>query len=155
MADKNIKIIANNKKAYHDYFVLEKLETGISLAGTEVKSLRQGKANLKESFCSIDGGQLCVIGMHISPYEQGNRFNCDPMRKRTLLAHKIEILRLFNSVKKDGLTLIPLSLYFSGSKVKLEIGLCQGKKLHDKRESLAKKQAEREIDRGIKERTRG
>ena len=149
-----IKIIANNKKAYHEYFVLEKFEAGIELVGTEVKSIRAGRVNLKESWCMIKNGEIFVNGMHISPYEQGNIFNKDPFRVRKLLMHKKEIDRLFGKIKQDGLTLIPTSVYFKGSKVKIEIGLCKGKNLHDKREALANKQAKRDIDRALKERNR-
>ena len=150
----SIKIIANNKKAYHEYFVLEKFEAGIELVGTEVKSIRAGSVNLKESWCMIKNGEIFVNGMHISPYEQGNIFNKDPFRVRKLLMHKKEIDRLFGKIKQDGLTLIPTSVYFKGSKVKIEIGLCKGKNLHDKREALANKQAKRDIDRALKERNR-
>lgn len=145
------KTIAQNKKAYHDYFILEKYEAGIELFGTEVKSLRMGQVNLKDSYCTFDKGELFISGMHISPYEKGNIFNRDPMRKRKLLMHKKEILRLFGQIKQDGLTLIPLSLYFSGSRVKAEIGLCKGKKLYDKRETIAKRDAQRQIQRRVKE----
>ena len=146
------KIITLNRKARHDYFVEETYECGISLVGTEVKSLRMGAVNLKDSFCTIDDGELYVIGMHISPYEKGNIFNKDPLRKRKLLMHKNEIMRLFGYVKRDGYSLIPLSLYFKNSRVKLEMGLCKGKKLHDKRDSAAERDAKREIDRSLKER---
>lgn len=149
-----IKIVASNKKAYHEYFVLEKFEAGIELVGTEVKSIRAGSVNLKESWCMIKNGEIFVNGMHISPYEQGNIFNKDPFRVRKLLMHKKEIDRLFGKIKQDGLTLIPTSVYFKGSKVKIEIGLCKGKNLHDKREALANKQAKRDIDRALKERNR-
>lgn len=145
------KTIAQNKKAYHDYFILEKYEAGIELFGTEVKSLRMGQVNLKDSYCTFDKGELFISGMHISPYEKGNIFNRDPMRKRKLLMHKKEILRLFGQIKQDGLTLIPLSLYFSGPRVKAEIGLCKGKKLYDKRETIAKRDAQRQIQRRVKE----
>lgn len=148
------KVIAVNRKARHDYFVLETYETGIELFGTEVKSLRAGGVNLKDSWCSIDDGELFVMGMHISPYEKGNIFNRDPLRVRKLLMHKKEIMRLFGVVKQDGCALIPLSLYFKGSRVKLELGLCKGKKLHDKREDMAKRDAKREIERAMKERNR-
>ena len=148
------KIVANNKKAYHEYFVLEKFEAGIELVGTEVKSIRAGRINLKESWCMIKNGEIFVNGMHISPYEQGNIFNKDPFRVRKLLMHRKEIDRLFGKIKQDGLTLIPTSVYFKNSKVKVEIGLCKGKNLHDKRETLAKKQAKRDIDRALKERSR-
>ncbi len=154
MSKESIKIIANNKKAYHEYFVLEKFEAGIELVGTEVKSIRAGRINLKESWCMIKNGEIFVNGMHISPYEQGNIFNKDPFRVRKLLMHRKEIDRLFGKIKQDGLTLIPTSVYFKNSKVKVEIGLCKGKNLHDKRETLAKKQAQRDIDRAMKERSR-
>lgn len=144
------KTIADNRKAYHDYFVVEKLEAGIELVGTEVKSLRQGGANLKDAWCAIEDGQMYIKGMHISPYEKGNIFNKDPRRERRLLLHKKEILRLFGTVKQEGLTLIPLALYFKGSRVKVAVGLCKGKKLYDKRADAAKKSAAREIDRAIK-----
>ena len=145
-----IKTIAKNKKAYFDYFVLSSYEAGIELYGTEVKSIRQGNVNLKDSFCSIDDGEIFIKGMHISPYEKGNIFNRDPMRDKKLLMHKREIMTLFGKVKQDGLTLIPLSLYFSGSKVKVEVGLCKGKKLYDKRDSIAKKEADRNITANLK-----
>ena len=150
----NIKIIANNKKAYHDYFILEKYEAGIELAGTEVKSLRQGRCNLKDSWCSIVKGELFVNGMHISPYEHGNIWSKDPVRVRKLLMHKREINKLFGTLQQQGLSLIPLSAYFKGSVVKLELGLCKGKKLYDKREDAAKKIAKRDIDRAMKEQNR-
>ena len=148
----NIRIVAQNKKALHDYFVDDKYEAGIELFGTEVKSIRQGSLNLKDSWCSIVEGEIFVNGMHVSPYEQGNIFNRDPMRVRKLLMHKREIIKLLSLIKQDGYTLIPLSVYFSGSKVKLEIGLCKGKKLHDKRASEAERSAKRDIDRAMKER---
>ena len=144
------KTIAQNKKAFHDYFVLEQYETGIELSGTEVKSIRQGRVNLKDSFCSIDKGEIFVYGMHISPYEKGNIFNKDPLRKRKLLIHKKEILRLFGTVKQEGYSLIPLSLYFKGPRVKMNLGLCKGKKLYDKRADIAKKEASREMERHLK-----
>lgn len=147
-----IKIIAKNSKAYHDYFIEEKYEAGIALVGTEVKSIRMGNVNLKDSFCIIKEGQLTVHGMHISPYEKGNIFNKDPRRPRQLLMHKREILKLFGKIKQDGYALIPLSIYLSRAKVKLEIGLAKGKKLYDKRESAAKRDAKREIDRTMKSR---
>lgn len=150
----NIKIIVNNKKAYHDYFILEKYEAGIALAGTEVKSLRQGRCNLKDSWCSIVKGELFVNGMHISPYEHGNIWSKDPMRVRKLLMHKREINKLFGTLQQQGLSLIPLSAYFKGSVVKLELGLCKGKKLYDKREDAARKSAKRDIDRAMKEQSR-
>lgn len=141
------KTVAQNRKAYHDYFVEEKYEAGISLAGTEVKSIRLGEVNLKDSYCRTDGKEIYIIGMHISPYEKGNIFNKDPLRERKLLMHRKEILKLFNEVKKDGYSLIPLSVYFKNANVKVEIGLCKGKKLYDKRESAAKRDAQREIER--------
>lgn len=148
-----IKIVAKNNKAYHDYFIEEKFEAGIELAGTEVKSIRQGNVNLKDSFCIIKDGQLSVLGMHISPYEKGNIFNKDPRRTRRLLMHKREILRLFGKIKQDGYSLVPLTVYFKNSRVKLEIGLAKGKKLYDKRDSAAARDAKREIDRTMKSRT--
>lgn len=155
MPKENTKTIAQNKKAFHDYFVIESMEAGIELCGTEVKSIRNGRANLKDSWCSIDDGELYIKGMHISPYEQGNIFNRDPMRVRRLLMHKREIMRLFGTVKQDGYSLIPLSLYFKGSKVKVQLGLCKGKKLYDKREDMAARDAKRDMQRAIKERSRG
>ncbi|MBO4929012.1 MAG: SsrA-binding protein SmpB [Clostridia bacterium] len=157
MADKKKtdgKIITVNRKARHDYFVEETYECGIALAGTEVKSLRAGAVNLKDSYCSIKDGEMFVVGMHISPYEQGNIFNRDPLRQRKLLMHKREIMKLFGYVKRDGYSLIPLSLYFKGSRVKLELGLCKGKKLHDKRDDAARRDASREMDRAMRERNR-
>ena len=151
--DKNgLETVARNKKAYHDYFVLESFEAGIELFGTEVKSVRQGKINLKDAWCSIEGGELFVNGMHISPYEFGNIFNRDPMRKRRLLMHKREINRLYGTLKQDGLTLIPLSAYFNRGRLKIQVGLCKGKKLYDKRESIARKDAEREAARELRSR---
>ena len=147
-----VKIIAKNSKAYHDYFIEEKYEAGIALAGTEVKSIRMGNVNLKDSFCIIKEGQLAVHGMHISPYEKGNIFNKDPRRPRQLLMHKREILKLYGKIKQDGYALIPLSIYLSRARVKLEIGLAKGKKLYDKRESAAKRDAKREMDRTMKSR---
>lgn len=146
------RTIAANKKAFHDYFVEESLEAGIELSGTEVKSLRQGGVNLKDAWCAIDGGEMWVHGMHVSPYEKGNIFNRDPRRPRRLLLHKREILRLFGLVKQQGLTLIPLSVYFKGSLVKVQVGLCRGKKLYDKREDAARRDMKREADRAFKER---
>jgi SsrA-binding protein len=148
------KIITVNRKARHDYFVEETYECGIALAGTEVKSLRAGAVNLKDSYCSIKDGEMFVVGMHISPYEQGNIFNRDPLRQRKLLMHKREIMKLFGYVKRDGYSLIPLSLYFKGSRVKLELGLCKGKKLHDKRDDAARRDASREMDRAMRDRNR-
>lgn len=150
----NIKSVAKNKKAFHEYFVLESFEAGISLSGTEVKSLRAGGVNLKEAWCSIDNGEMIVKQMHISPYDHGNIFNKDPKRPRKLLMHKREIMRLFGAVKQQGLTLIPLSVYFKGSLVKVQVGLCKGKQLHDKRADAAKKDANRAIDRALKEQNR-
>ncbi len=147
----NIKTIASNRAAYHEYFVEEKYEAGIALSGTEVKSVRLGRVNLKDSYCEIDGGQLYVLAMHITPYEKGNIFNKDPLRKRVLLMHKAEISRLFGKVKQKGLTLVPLSMYFKGKHVKLEVGLCRGKKLYDKRAAAAERSAKRDIDRAMRE----
>lgn len=144
--------IADNRKARHDYFVLETYEAGIELVGTEVKSIRQGGANLKYAWISIDGGEAIIKQMHISPYEKGNIFNKDPYRERRLLLHKREILKLFGLVKQSGLTLIPLSLYFKGSRVKVSVGVCKGKKLYDKREDMANRAAQRDIERAVKER---
>ena len=154
MAKENLKTISTNKKAYHDYFVEESFETGIELLGTEVKSIRQGGVNLKDAWCSIENGELFIKGMHISPYEKGNIFNRDPFRVRRLLMHKKEIMRLFGLVKQQNYTLIPLSVYFKGSNVKLQMGLCKGKKLYDKRQDLAKRDAKRDMDRALKERNR-
>ena len=145
--------IAKNKKAFHEYDILETYEAGIELFGTEVKSLRLGTVNLKDSWCDISGGELWVKQMHISPYEKGNIFNRDPLRPRKLLMHKSEILRLYGTLKQQqGMTLVPLSLYFKGSRVKVELGLCKGKKLYDKREDMAKRDAKRDMDRAMKER---
>ena len=143
-------MIAQNKKAYHDYFVLEKLEAGIELFGTEVKSIRQGKINLKDSWCFVKDGEMFVNGMHISPYEQGNIFNRDPLRTKRLLLHKKEIRRFYAQVKQEGLAIVPLSVYFSKGRAKVEIGLCKGKKLYDKREVAAKKDAHRTIERNLR-----
>ena len=148
------KQVTANKKAWHDYFVDERFEAGIELVGTEVKSIRQGQVNLKDSYCSFKDGELFVLGMHISPYEKGNIFNKDPMRKRRLLMHKREIMNLFGRTKQDGYALIPLSVYFKDSKVKIELGLCRGKKLHDKRASIVSRDAKREIDRVMKSQNR-
>ena len=150
MRAKGIKNIAENRKARHDYFVLESYEAGIELVGTEVKSIRNGSVNLKDSWCSIDRGEIFVKGMHISPYEKGNIFNRDPLRPRKLLMHKKEINRLYGTLKQEGLSLIPLSLYFKDSRVKVQLGLCKGKKLYDKRADAAKRDAKREIDRNLK-----
>ena len=145
-----VKQAAANRKAYHDYFILERYEAGIELFGTEVKSIRAGTLNLKDSFCTIKDGEIFVRGMHVSPYEQGNIFNRDPVRPRRLLMHKKEILKLNAKVMQDGAAIIPLSVYFKDSRVKVEVGLCKGKKLYDKRESEAKRQANRDIDRTLK-----
>ena len=151
MADKNsVKIIAQNKKAYHDYFVEEKYEAGVELFGTEVKSIRAGKVNVKESYCDIKDGEVFVVGMHISPYEQGNVFNKDPLRPKKLLLHKREILKLFGLVSQKGYTLVPLQVYLSNSRVKIEIGLCRGKKLYDKRDDMARNDAKRDMERAFK-----
>ncbi|MCI6388383.1 MAG: SsrA-binding protein SmpB [Ruminococcus sp.] len=152
--NENSRTVAQNKKAYHDYFVLEEYEAGIELFGTEVKSIRQGRVNLKDAWCSIDNGEIFVNGMHISPYEQGNIFNRDPLRKKKLLMHKKEIHKLYGTIKQQGLTLIPLSVYFNKGKAKIKVGLCKGKKIYDKRDVAAKKEANRSIDREIKERMR-
>ena len=150
MAGEKIKLIAKNSKAFHDYFIDDKYECGIELAGTEVKSIRQGNVNLKDSFCIIKDGEISVLGMHISPYEKGNIFNKDPRRTRKLLMHKREILRLFGRIKQDGYSLVPLSIYFKGPRVKLELGLAKGKKLYDKRDAAAQRDAKREMDRALK-----
>ena len=156
MADKKTqsRIIAQNKKAWHDYFVDEKYEAGLVLYGTEVKSVRAGAVNLKDSYCSIKNGELFILGMHISPYEKGNIFNREPLRDKKLLMHKKEIMKLGGLMSQKGYTLVPLSLYFSGKNVKVEIGLCRGKKLYDKRDALAEKQAGREMDRRIREQSK-
>ena len=144
MAKESLKTIAQNKKAYHEYFVMESFETGIELFGTEVKSIRQGRVNLKDAWCTVEDGEIFVKGMHISPYEQGNIFNKDPLRVRKLLMHKREIMRLYGTVKQEG-------FYFKGSKVKLQLGLCKGKKLYDKRDDMAKRDAKRDIERTMKQ----
>lgn len=151
MADKSsVKIIAQNKKAYHDYFVEEKYEAGVELFGTEVKSIRAGKVNVKEAYCDIKDGEVFVLGMHISPYEQGNVFNKDPLRPKKLLLHKKEILKLFGLVAQKGYTLVPLQIYLKNSRVKIEIGLCRGKKLYDKRDDMARNDAKRDMERAFK-----
>lgn len=150
----SMKTIAQNKKARHDYFIEESYEAGIELCGTEVKSIRNGRVNLKDSWCSVVDGEIFVNGMHISPYEQGNIFNPDPLRVRRLLMHKKEINKLYGVVKQTGYSLIPISLYFKDSKVKLQVGLCKGKKLYDKREDMAKRSAKRDIERAIKNQSR-
>ena len=149
MAD-SIKLISQNKKAWHDFFIEETYECGISLAGTEVKSLREGKVNLKDSYAHVDNGELFVYGMHISPYEKGNIFNKDPLRPKKLLLHKAEIMKLFGKVQQDGCAIIPLSAYLKHGRVKMEIALCKGKKLYDKRDDMAKKQANRDIERQMR-----
>ncbi len=151
MRNESFKVIAQNKKAYYNYFVEEKMEAGIELFGTEVKSIRSGKVSLKESWCSIVDGELFINSMHISPYEQGNIFNKDPMRVRRLLMHKREVMRLFGLVKQDGYALVPLSVYLKGSLVKVCVGLCKGKKLYDKRSAMASRDAQRKIERTLKE----
>ena len=152
MSDKksSSRIIADNRKAHHDYFVIETYEAGVELFGTEVKSLRAGTVNLKDSYCDIDKGELFALGVHISPYEMGNIFNRDPLRPKKLLMHKSEIMKLTGLVSREGYTLVPLSLYFKGSRVKMAVGLCKGKKLYDKRESIAKRDAERMMEREFK-----
>ena len=154
MKQPGTKSIAVNRKARHDYFVQETYEAGIELFGTEVKSLRLGQVNLKDSWCDIQNGELFIKQMHISPYEQGNIFNRDPMRVRRLLMHKKEILKLYGTVKQTGYSLIPISLYFKDSKVKLQVGLCKGKKLYDKRADMAERSAKRDMERAIKEQRR-
>ena len=147
-----VKIAAKNQKVYHEYFVEDKYEAGIELTGTEVKSIRQGTLHLKEAWCQIKDGELWIKQMHISPYEQGNIFNKDPLRPRRLLMHKREIMQLLGKVKQDGYSLIPISVYFKNARVKVEVGLCKGKKLYDKRDDAAKKDAKRQMDRAMKER---
>lgn len=150
MGTNNFKLVANNKKAYHDYFIDDKYETGIELYGTEVKSIRMGKCSIKEAFVRIENGQVYIYGMHISPYEKGNIFNKDPLRQRKLLMHRREIDKLLSKIKEKGFTLVPLQVYFKGSLVKVEIGLARGKKLYDKRDDIAKKDAKREMERSFK-----
>ena len=154
MGKDTVKAVAGNRNAYHDYFIEDKYEAGIQLAGTEVKSIRQGTVNLKDAYAIVKDGEMVLHGMHISPYEKGNIFNKDPLRPRKLLLHKREILRLHAKVKQDGYALVPLSLYFRGPRVKVELGLAKGKKLYDKREAAAQRDAKREMDRVKKERTR-
>ena len=154
MEKKGTKQIAKNSKALHDYFVEERYEAGVELAGTEVKSIRQGGVNLKDSWCQVKDGELWLYGVHISPYEKGNIFNKDPLRTRKLLMHRREILKLQMAAQRDGLTLVPLSLYFKDSKVKVELGVCKGKKLYDKRASAAERDAKRDMDRAMKTRER-
>ena len=150
MADNTEKTVSQNKKAYHDYFVEETYEAGLELYGTEVKSIREGRVNLKDSWCHIDGGEIFAYGMHISPYEKGNIFNRDPLRPKKLLMHKKEINKLFGLMKQQGYAIIPLSVYFRNGRAKLKIGLCKGKKLYDKREDAAKKAANRDIERSLR-----
>ena len=152
MEKQSVKIMATNREARHEYFIEEEFEAGIELQGTEVKSIRAGTLNLKDSWCGIKNGELLVNQMHISPYDHGNRFNPDPRRPRRLLMHKREIMRLFGKVKQDGYSIIPLSVYLKGSLVKVKIGLCKGKKLYDKRQAAAEKDAKRQIARAMKER---
>ena len=152
MAKLDGKTVADNRKARHDYFVIETYEAGIELFGTEVKSLRAGTVNLKDAYCEIDGGELFALGVHISPYEQGNIFNKDPLRPKRLLMHKREIMKLAGLVSRDGYTLVPLSLYFKGSNVKMAVGLCKGKKMYDKRDDAAKRDADRTIEKAMKNR---
>ena len=152
MRTKGTKTIAENRQARHEYFILESFEAGIELTGTEVKSIRQGSVNLKDSWCSIENGELFIKQMHISPYEKGNIYNRDPLRVRRLLMHKAEIHRLFGKIKQEGLTLVPLSLYFKDSRVKVQLGLCKGKQLHDKRDAMAKRDTDREIQRTLRSR---
>ena len=150
MAKTEKKLIANNKKAYHDYFILEKYEAGLVLHGTEVKSLRMGKCSIKEAFIRVEDGEMYIYGMHISPYEKGNIFNKDPLRVRKLLLHKYEIMKLNGKIAEKGYTLMPLQVYFKGSLVKVEIGLARGKKLYDKRADIAKKDQRRELEKDFK-----
>ncbi len=150
MAKQAVKLVANNKKAYHDYFIEDKYEAGIELFGTEVKSIRMGKCSIKESFIRIERGEMFLYGMHVNPYEKGNLFNKDPLRVRTLLLHKSEIVKLGSKIAEKGFTLVPLQVYFKGSLVKVEIGLAKGKKLYDKREDIAKKDQRREMEREMK-----
>lgn len=151
MKQDTLKTVVTNKKAFHDYFVEESYEAGIELYGTEVKSIRQGRVNLKDAWCSVVNGEIFVNGMHISPYEQGNIFNRDPLRVKRLLMHKREITRLYGLTKQQGYAIIPLSIYFKKGRVKVQVGLCKGKKLYDKRAVAAKKASEREIERAFKD----
>ena len=154
MSEPSVKLIANNKKAYHDFTIEEKFECGIALAGTEVKSLRQGNCSLKEAFVKIRNNEAFLYGMHISPYEKGNIFNKDPLRVRKLLLHKKEIVKLVSKVSEKGYTIVPLEVYFSGSLVKVKIALAKGKKIYDKRQDIAKRDADREIERSVRKRNR-
>ncbi len=155
MAKESMKLVANNKKAYHDYFVDEKYEAGLVLHGTEVKSLRLGKCSIKEAFIRIENGEVWVYGMHISPYEMGNIFNKDPLRPKKLLMHKAEINKLLGKIKEKGITLVPLQVYFKDGRAKIEVGLCRGKKLYDKRQDIAKKDQRREAEKEFKIRNLG
>ena len=155
MAKSNDKMVANNKKAYHDYFILDKIETGIALHGTEVKSLRMGKCSIKESFIHIEHGEAIIYGMHISPYEKGNIFNKDPLRPRKLLMHKKEIQKMVGKIAQKGYTIVPVEVYFKGSLVKVQVALAKGKKLYDKRQDIAKKDQRREAERDFKVRNLG
>ena len=155
MGKESVKLVANNKKAYHDFFIDDKFEAGIELFGTEVKSIRMGKCSIKESFIKIENGQVYIYGMHVSPYEKGNIFNKDPMRPKRLLMHKKEIMRLLGKIKEKGYTIVPVQVYFKGSLVKVEIALARGKKLYDKRQDIAKKDARREAERDFKVRNLG
>jgi SsrA-binding protein len=150
-----IKIVAQNKKVFHKYFILENIESGIELRGTEVKSIRAGKVNLKDSWCNSDGEEIFVNNMHISAYEKGNIFNSDPLRRRKLLVHKKEISRIYSSIKRQSFSLIPISMYFKGKWIKIKIGICKGKKLYDKRATVAKRDAQRNMQRAFKENQRG
>ena len=154
MEKENIKVMARNREAYHEYFVEEEMEAGIELCGTEVKSIRQGTLNLKDAWCGIKNGELILNQMHISPYDHGNRFNVDSRRPRRLLMHKREIMKLNAAIQQQGMTLVPLELYFSGSRVKVAVGLCRGKKLYDKRDDAAKRDMQRDIERHMKEQRR-
>ena len=153
MGKTDVKLIANNKKAYHDFFILDTYEAGIALHGTEVKSLRMGKCSIKESFIRVENGEMFIYGMHISPYEKGNIFNKDPLRVRKLLLHKAEINKMLGKTKEKGMSIVPLKVYFKGSLVKVEIGLAKGKKLYDKRQDIAKKDQKREAERDFKVRS--
>ena len=155
MAKSNDKMVANNKKAYHDYFILDKIETGIALHGTEVKSLRMGKCSIKEAFVRIEKGEVIIYGMHISPYEKGNIFNKDPLRPKKLLMHKSEIRKLVGKIAEQGYTLVPVEVYFKGSLVKVQIALAKGKKLYDKRQDIVRKDMRREAERDFKIRNLG
>lgn len=152
---KGIKLVAQNKKAYHEYFVEETYECGLALMGTEVKSMRLGRVNLKESFCMIRSGEIFAEGMHISPYEQGSVFNADPLRAKKLLMHKNEIRKLAGQVSRQGYTLVPLKIYLKDGRMKLELGLCRGKQLHDKRDAAAARDAKREMDRAVRQQCKG